>query len=112
MVKKSTLALIGIGLVGISLLAARPKVITRTEPEPIPIPVPEPIIIPEFVETPLNFSNALESVKEEIKRLYGGSAELFTKFQKAENNPRQIQLGAERYKWLNNYEIVTKEVKL
>ncbi len=105
MVKKSTLALIGIGLVGISLLAARPKVITRTEAEPIPIPVPEPIIIPEFLETPLNLDNALARVKQE----YG---EIFTRTTERVRNDYQITLGADRYKWIKNFENVTKEVKL
>ena len=105
MVKKSTLALIGIGLVGISLLAARPKVITRTEPEPIPIPVPEPVIIPQFVETPLNLDNALNRVKQEF-------GEIFTRTTERVRNDYQITLGADRYKWIKNFENVTKEVKL
>tara|TARA_R110002020_G_scaffold151153_1_gene328174 strand:- start:369 stop:686 length:318 start_codon:yes stop_codon:yes gene_type:complete len=105
MVKKSTLALIGIGLVGISLLAARPKVITRTEPEPIPIPVPEPVIIPQFLETPLNLDNALNRVKQEF-------GEIFTRTTERVRKQRQITLGAERYKMINYFENVTKEVKL
>jgi hypothetical protein len=105
MVKKSTLVLIGIGLVGISLLAARPKVITRTEPEPIPVPVPEPVIIPQFVETPLNLDNALNRVKQEF-------GEIFTRTTERVRKDYQIKLGAERYKWIQNYENVTKEVKL
>jgi hypothetical protein len=105
MVKKSTLALIGIGLVGISLLAARPKVITRTEPEPIPIPVPEPVIIPQFLETPLNLDNALDRVKKEF-------GEIFTRTTETVKKQRQITLGAERYKMVNYLENVTKEVKL
>ncbi len=105
MVKKSTLALIGIGLVGISLLAARPKVITRTEPEPIPVPVPEPVIIPQFVETPLNLDNALNRVKQEF-------GEIFTRTTERVRNDYQITLGADRYKWVKNFENVTKEVQL
>jgi hypothetical protein len=105
MVKKSTLALIGIGLVGISLLAARPKVITRTEPEPIPIPVPEPVIIPQFLETPLNLDNALARVKQEF-------GEIFTRTTERVRKDKQITLGAERYKWVRGYENVTTEVKL
>ena len=105
MVKKSTLASIGIGLVGISLLAARPKVITRTEPEPIPIPVPEPVIIPQFVETPLNLDNALNRVKQEF-------GEIFTRTTERVRNDYQINLGGERYKWIKNFENVTKEVQL
>ena len=105
MVKKSTLALIGIGLVGISLLAARPKVITRTEPEPIPVPVPEPVIIPQFLETPLNLDNALARVKQEF-------GEIFTRTTERVRKQRQITLGAERYKMINYFENVTKEVKL
>ena len=105
MVKKSTLALIGIGLVGISLLAARPKVITRTEPEPIPIPVPEPVIIPQFVETPLNLDNALNRVKQEF-------GDIYTRTTERVRNDFQIKLGAERYKWVKSFENVTKEVKL
>jgi hypothetical protein len=105
MVKKSTLALIGIGLVGISLLAAKPKVITRTEPEPIPIPVPDPVIIPQFLETPLNLDNALDRVKQEFGNIYTKTTERVRK-------DYQITLGAERYKWIKNFENVTTEVKL
>ena len=105
MVKKSTLALIGIGLVGISLLAAKPKVITRTEPEPIPIPVPEPVIIPQFLETPLNLDNALARVKEEFGNIYTKTTERVRK-------DYQENLGGERCKWFRDYENVTTEVKL
>ena len=105
MVKKSTLALIGIGLVGISLLAAKPKVITRTEPEPIPIPFPEPVIIPQFLETPLNLDNALARVKEEFGNIYTKTTERVRK-------DYQENLGGERWKWFRDYENVTTEVKL
>ena len=61
MVKSSTLALIGLGVLGVLFIANRPKTVTKTivRDEPIPIPVPEPVIIPEFVETPLTLQTAL-----------------------------------------------------
>ncbi len=105
MVRKSTLALIGIGLVGISLLAARPKVITRTEPEPIPIPVPEPVIIPQFLETPLNLQNALDRVKEEYDNIY-------TKVTERVRNDKRVWASPNRSYWTKTFENVTTEIKL
>lgn len=107
MVKSSTLALIGLGVLGVLFIANRPKTVTKTivRDEPIPIPVPEPVIIPEFVETPLTLKTALDRVKQQ----YG---DIYTKVNERVQKSRQLKLGAERYKWTTYYENVTKEVKL
>lgn len=107
MVKSSTLALIGLGVLGVLFIANRPKTVTKkiVRDEPIPIPVPEPVIIPEFVETPLTLKTALDRVKQQ----YG---DIYTKVNERVQKSRQLKLGAERYKWTTYYENVTKEVKL
>jgi hypothetical protein len=107
MVKSSTLALIGLGVLGVLFIANRPKTVTKTivRDEPIPIPVPEPVIIPEFVETPLTLQTALDRVKQQ----YG---DIYTKVTDRVRKDYQITLGAERYKWVKNFENVTKEVQL
>jgi hypothetical protein len=107
MVKSSTLALIGLGVLGVLFIANRPKTVTKTivRDEPIPIPIPEPVIIPEFVETPLTLKTALDRVKQQ----YG---DIYTKVNERVRKDYQITLGAERYKWVKNFENVTKEVQL
>lgn len=107
MVKSSTLALIGLGVLGVLFIANRPKTVTKTivRDEPIPIPVPEPVIIPEFVETPLTLKTAVDRVKQQ----YG---DIYTKTKERVFTGKQIKLGAERWKWTNEYDFVTKEVKL
>jgi len=93
MVKSSTLALIGLGVLGVLFIANRPKTVTKTivRDEPIPIPVPEPVIIPEFVETPLTLQTALDRVKQQ----YGNIFQAVKVFK-----DEQIKLGAERYKMI------------
>jgi|TARA_R110002110_G_scaffold3419_2_gene17313 hypothetical protein len=105
--KKSLVLLGGLGILAYAFLS-RPKVISTTfEAVPVPVPYAEPIpIIQEFaVETPLNLQNALDRIKEE----YG---DIFTKVTERVRKQRQIKLGAERYKMINYFENVTKEVKL
>ena len=72
MVKSSTLALIGLGVLGVLFIANRSKTVTKTivRDEPIPIPVPEPVIIPEFVETPLTLKTAVDRVKQQYGDIY------------------------------------------
>lgn len=106
MVNKKTLVLLGgLGILAYAFLS-RPKVIS-TISEPVPVPYAEPIpIIQEFaVETPLNLQNALDRVKEEYDNIYTNVTERVRK-------QRQITLGAERYKMINYFENVTKQVQL
>jgi hypothetical protein len=107
MVRKSTLALIGLGVLGVLFIANRAKTVTKTivRDEPIPIPVPEPVIIPEFVETPLTLKTAVDRVKQQ----YG---DIYTKVTERVRKDYQEKIGNERWKWFVNYENVTKEVKL
>jgi len=108
MVNKKTLVLLGgLGILAYAFLS-RPKVIsTISEPVPIPVPYAEPIpIVQEIpVETPLNLQNALDRVKEEYDNIYTNVTERVRK-------DYQIELGADRYKWIKNFENVTKQVQL
>ena len=106
MVNKKTLVLLGgLGILAYAFLS-RPKVISTTF-EPVSVPYAEPIpIVQEFaVETPLNLQNALDRVKEEYDNIYTNVTERVRK-------QRQITLGAERYKMINYFENVTKQVQL
>ena len=105
--KKSLVLLGGLGILAYAFLS-RPKVIsTISEPVPIPVPYAEPIpIVQEIpVETPLNLQNALDRVKEEYDNIYTNVTERVRK-------DYQIELGADRYKWIKNFENVTKQVQL
>ena len=105
--KKSLVLLGGLGILAYAFLS-RPKVISTTfEPVPVPVPYAEPIpIVQEIpVETPLNLQNALDRVKEEYDNIYTNVTERVRK-------DYQIELGADRYKWIKNFENVTKQVQL
>lgn len=104
----STKAILGLAAVGLLAYAfvSRPKVIaTRTQFEPIPVPAPVAEPVPFSVPVPLNLENALARVKEEFGNIYTKTTENVRK-------DYQITLGADRYKWVKNFENVTKEVKL
>lgn len=108
MVNKKTLVLLGgLGILAYAFLSRQKVISTTFEPVPIPVPYAEPIpIVQEFaVETPLNLQNALDRVKEEYDNIYTNVTERVRK-------QRQITLGAERYKMINYFENVTKQVQL
>lgn len=114
MVKSSTLALIGLGVLGVLFIANRPKTVTKTivRDEPIPIPVPEPVIIPEFVETPLTLKTALDRVKQQ----YG---DIYTKVTERVRDDKRVFVGGagtqsnfSKSYWTIDWKNVTKEVQL
>jgi len=108
MVNKKTLVLLGgLGILAYAFLSRQKVISTTFEPVPIPVPYAEPIpIIQEFaVETPLNLQNALDRVKEEYDNIYTNVTERVRK-------QRQITLGPERFKMINYFENVTKQVQL
>ena len=112
MVNARTLAILG----GIGLLAfvfsknrSDPNRITQQDLKFPTVPISEPVLIPYDriveVQTPITLDTALSRVKEQ----YG---DIYTKETERVRKQRQITLGAERYKMLNYFEDVTKEIQL
>ena len=94
MVNARTLAILG----GIGLLAfvfsknrSDPNRITQQDLKFPTVPISEPVLIPR------------------VKEQYG---DIYTKETERVRKQRQITLGAERYKMLNYFEDVTKEIQL
>jgi hypothetical protein len=103
--KKAIVGLAAIGLLAYAFVS-RPKVVaTRTQFEPIPVPAPVPEPVPFPVPVPLSLENALARVKEQF-------GDIYTKSTQRVRKDYQITLGADRYKWIKNFENITKEVKL
>jgi len=103
--KKAIVGLAALGLLAYAFVS-RPKVVaTRTQFEPIPVPAPVAEPLPFPVPVPLNLENALARVKEQF-------GDIYTKTTERVRKDYQIQLGAERYKMVKNFENVTKEVQL
>ena len=103
--KKAIVGLAAIGLLAYAFVSRPQVVATRTQFEPIPVPAPVAEPIPFPVPVPLSLENALARVKEQFGDIYTKTTERVRKDQ-------QIQLGSNRYKWLQGFENVTKEVKL
>ena len=103
--KKAIVGLAAVGLLAYAFVS-RPKVVaTRTQFEPIPVPAPVPEPVPFPVPVPLSLENALARVKEQF-------GDIYTKSTQRVRKDYQITLGADRYKWIKNFENITKEVKL
>ena len=112
MVNARTLALLG----GIGLLAfvfsknrTNPNTITQQDLKFPTVPIPEPVLIPYDriveVQTPITLDTALARVKQEYGNIYTKETERVRK-------DYQITLGADRYKWIKNWENVTREIQL